>query len=990
MTDQTSLDPSYYITQYLSQSQLDNLAPIQSLSQFIIKKELTLLKLIQLLGDYLTADDEVLRALAVALLARVLQELAGSTDDYQFNGNDVKVLLKFMLAKLEEPKAIGEALIGINALISKKVEDEALFSEILTQFKEKYPETGNPASVRYHAFQLLNTLFDHCQGGKFDSEFIQLFIKVASNEKDPRNLLLSFGLNTKIASTMKTTEYHQDLFDLLYCYFPINFKPPKNDPYKITEDQLKGGLKTALAANSLFQDDLLENNLENFSNSNFNYKSDSVDLLCEFFSKPDRDISDANFLKLFQVLKFEVTNINLDDEEDQEMLAELLKLLKSVIRSLTVEQTIKLHEIINDQFFKELNFNNKVLHKNFLFLTAISSTSMQNFNYIFGLTIAELFQNLDHNTSSKRELIKIITLFLDSYSVLPSTESESEVQGDDQLSLQKEKILIFLSDTLMSSSMIEVTLRNLSLIALRGLSRHLTQDETSLLITYYFETLKADTNEHIFKSCITGLNAIQGKNEVLVSELQALIGGLFDEGNNDQYVFRILCGLNNKEVLSVVIEVLLGKFIHIANSENSENIKSCFQIVDNLIQIISGNFRTYQIDLSVFNNLIGFVMNASGSDVILDVDLFERFTDLIKLFVINLNEADQKFLYEDSLKVYNSTGNSEIFQGLSIFESTPDVKVYLLLKCLAGLSVKLFANSEDLNISTLIQFTLTANFNGDFVKLGYLQLLCLLVNKYNYTEIPQLALVSIQEIETHTWITKALLLKMSPLSQPYLDSLVSLLSDSTESSTDYSSIFEILCVDLPLFTPSSSPGKVKINNMRLLYKQKFYGIVIPQLIEKYQSENHEFKYLQALLILMKDDNKELLLSYIDPLFQIFLSSKDQLLEGKEYTKLETFLRFVQISMLKITGFEKYLNSLLNLFQTALMGQSGKASVGLKLTILENISEFLKLNVVEVTKLKTPVLRLLQNLSNDKSRKVRKLNVDVKQQWFELGITASAD
>ncbi|KAH3686417.1 hypothetical protein WICPIJ_002596 [Wickerhamomyces pijperi] len=172
---------------------LDNLAPIQSLSQFIIKKELTLLKLIQLLGDYLTADDEVLRALAVALLARVLQELAGSTDDYQFNGNDVKVLLKFMLAKLEEPKAIGEALIGINALISKKVEDEALFSEILTQSMEKYPETGNPASVRYHAFQLLNTLFDHCQDGRFDSEFIQLFIKVASNENDPRNLLLSFG-----------------------------------------------------------------------------------------------------------------------------------------------------------------------------------------------------------------------------------------------------------------------------------------------------------------------------------------------------------------------------------------------------------------------------------------------------------------------------------------------------------------------------------------------------------------------------------------------------------------------------------------------------------------------------------------------------------------------------------------------------------------------------------------------------------------------------
>lgn len=35
----------------------------------------------------------------------------------------------------------------------------------------------------------------------------------------------------------------QSLFDITFCYFPITFTPPPDDPYGITADDLKDSLR---------------------------------------------------------------------------------------------------------------------------------------------------------------------------------------------------------------------------------------------------------------------------------------------------------------------------------------------------------------------------------------------------------------------------------------------------------------------------------------------------------------------------------------------------------------------------------------------------------------------------------------------------------------------------------------------------------------------------------------------------------------------------
>ncbi len=44
----------------------------------------------------------------------------------------------------------------------------------------------------------------------------------------------------------------QTLFDSVFCYFPITFRPPPDDPYGISAQDLKGRLRDCLASTKYF------------------------------------------------------------------------------------------------------------------------------------------------------------------------------------------------------------------------------------------------------------------------------------------------------------------------------------------------------------------------------------------------------------------------------------------------------------------------------------------------------------------------------------------------------------------------------------------------------------------------------------------------------------------------------------------------------------------------------------------------------------------
>ena len=88
-------------------------------------------------------------------------------------------------------------------------------------------------------------------------EFVTGYLNIADGEKDPRNLLLAFSIDrvvliefdisshVEVGSCAVLNEVErllndiQSFFDVTFCYFPITFRPPPDDPYGITPEQLK-------------------------------------------------------------------------------------------------------------------------------------------------------------------------------------------------------------------------------------------------------------------------------------------------------------------------------------------------------------------------------------------------------------------------------------------------------------------------------------------------------------------------------------------------------------------------------------------------------------------------------------------------------------------------------------------------------------------------------------------------------------------------------
>ena len=83
--------------------------------------------------------------------------------------------------------------------------------------------------------------------------FIEGFIHCMDGEKDPRNLMVAFALVRAIIDKFDISRHVEDLFDIIFCYFPIHFIAPTNtDTLEITTEDLKRSLRQCLAATPYF------------------------------------------------------------------------------------------------------------------------------------------------------------------------------------------------------------------------------------------------------------------------------------------------------------------------------------------------------------------------------------------------------------------------------------------------------------------------------------------------------------------------------------------------------------------------------------------------------------------------------------------------------------------------------------------------------------------------------------------------------------------
>ena len=113
-------------------------------------------------------------------------------------------------------------------------------------------------------------------------------VDLMTGEKDPRNLMMVFSIMKVVMMEWDITNHVevrsllsqvlvlylllQLLFDSVYNYFPITFRPPPNDPYGITAQDLKGRLQDCISSTRHFAPHSIPALLEKLDSTSANVK----------------------------------------------------------------------------------------------------------------------------------------------------------------------------------------------------------------------------------------------------------------------------------------------------------------------------------------------------------------------------------------------------------------------------------------------------------------------------------------------------------------------------------------------------------------------------------------------------------------------------------------------------------------------------------------------------------------------------------------------
>lgn len=529
-------DPPTVVSQYIacttdSQDPLASKTYSDVLADLLHTKELTLLRFIQVLGPYLTSESELIRSKSIQCIADTLEGLL-SLDPRILSRQDLTVMSEFLVAKFDDGGSVQYIFRALRCLCQLPLQPRLLANDIMTALVDRYNPRQHLSKVRYHLFLLVQTILQH---GQLERDLaVRTYLHIATGEKDPRNLLILFDLNKAIASSFGfDAELDKDvlaeLFDVAFCYFPILFTPPADDPYKITADMLKERLRLAILGQQLYAGDAFTSLIEKLTSTNPVVRNDVLKTLMECVKQYDADQVQQFWLTIWHALKYEVLHneVSMFDANNADAFDELdtlddtnefkpLYLTLGIIDQLGVKCD-DVARVVTDELATNLsNATDKVFKQSVLLASAVAGSTEPNFNHIVDFVFlfevwgkyignSEDVKPVDSDeveitsedvtlpVAKQRELIDNMGFIFGAYTRLSHREGETFMETN-KLVAYKDLLLIFFGQLLQTSSNLEKTLKVKvvqQLLQLVKMPQFLSVVERGLVFAYFDEILGA-------------------------------------------------------------------------------------------------------------------------------------------------------------------------------------------------------------------------------------------------------------------------------------------------------------------------------------------------------------------------------------------------------------------------------------------------------------------------------------------------------------------
>ncbi|KAJ9652901.1 hypothetical protein H2198_007854 [Neophaeococcomyces mojaviensis] len=892
-------------------------------AQKLQNDETNLLEVVKALGEYITDDDDQIRTRAVNYLTAIVQALPPR----YLNRQQIQVLNTFLSSRIED----GGAIEGLSRLQSLDRYTKEMAQDLAQTIFDHFSQDlqSRPQAGRYKIYTLLNELLSNHRKAIRDMGDRSLVgtVQVVAGEKDPRNLMLIFSMLRVIMIEWDISSHIDRLFDAVYAYFPITFRPPPNDPYGITAQDLKDRLRDCLSSTGLLAPSVFPNLLDRLDSSSEIVKKDVLQALAACALNYDPSTVSRFSITLWDAVKFEVLQA-----QEPFLADEALNVIKNIATCLskrtgphapTADPLVQYLKPVNKECLEHLQEPaSRQASAAGDILKAAASATVKSFEVVLkavGPAFFTLQQSSEGIVNQRAILLVVNRLFEASIDVYGSWTVPSERNENGQLTLLaefKDKLLAIYSRALMSTVKEEVSYRLAAakgLLLLSQMAGLLGEDETGLIVQHFNEIVLDEESygrDELKQRAMHALAEISQFKPRLITDITfpKFIARLPDseeeaiKKNDYQSVLEGLAEISvGKDLLDTLMRRLLSKLDLLIQQDKRKDYPYTCAVISTMDYVLSRSARNSDVKLDGYIDRIvvnlSYKVSTAPTGPLINETVLDLLGRVINLIIRRSSEQHKEKAASNVYHLYGTPVAQKKTHPLepSYFMFSTESALLLSTWILAALPRSSKAGILSQPLVPLVKdlTQIAATTNTEFVKCACIKQIELIVNKHitskqDLDEIKEMyetaiAAMIFQGRNSHSNIkiesevryvfalSKALALRLVPGTDLVLRRLVELLEQLPLEQARFSALgFSTLLADCDVISKQNDA------QIRLLAPQRVFQILVPLISSKFKdaTSNQALKeiYLIALAGILGTVSSDIVMPELPTLLPLLLQS----------------------------------------------------------------------------------------------------------------------
>lgn len=964
-----------------------------------------LLKLVEKLGPLLTDKKPELREKGTQILAEVLQNLPEDC----LQKSEIHFMTTFFCDRLKDHNVvIPSVLQGILAIMQMYKLPQGAAAQIITAMFQHVHCQSHKQPDRSVIYKILQACIQKCSEELklLGPDFVFGVISMIDGERDPRNLLQLFGILPNFIKTFPLGHLTEEMFDVVSCYFPVDFYSMPDTPNGITRDDLADALLPCLIASPAFTEFCIPLLLEKLDSQLRIAKLDSLRVLqkcCKTFTVEGM----AKYLyDIFQSFHREVV-----PGTDKEVCSEALAALKDLVHMLSIapvkEDQVKfLHGILENIIGVACQELQDVQLSLFLptarMLLTVTQASPAACHQVVTV-VAPLLMSQYHKGSSlegKIVLLQTLTTFL----AVCEEQHITSTTAPDLVPIWTDIHNVYMNAAQHVKPDIRFEGIHGFLISARSLCCETRQQVYELLCTYVKHEDSPQVRQEV-TACLKELARLfpdEVMEAVVLSKLQWTKDSGSGDATNALLVPRCmdaLCEIAVAEpfttyIVPQILDFITGKF---QADECRAGIRSLRTLVE--APESGSKLHTYLcVQCGAVSRLVSWWLRGIQEDkhpqIFYNEDLLVNIAKVVSTILRTQPTSVQSEVVAEFIPCFLDSGLSpedisfrpleassswHVTQSVVLLEAllSPlrhDVNIAYMSCLVKRLQTLAIHTSHSLTSRSAARFAASlVNKARDDADLTLLlsDLLAMLMDTVDGDDVP--VMQATNAVSSLSWLTKALIMRGHIQTDTWIDKLVGMLSHITLGAM-VAEGFKLIMAQNEEYMNSDN-----YSNVRVLYRQRFFQTV-PKLVEHYHhtDEPGRCNFLIALAYMLQGVPRVVLTMSLPDLIPLLVESLDQ----REVVLLLSTLEILQDLMeSKQPVLEEHIQTFLPRFLKLTRFQD---SLKVRITALRCMRQMCNYSTLLLLPYKQQAIHELGFCLDDPKRLVRQQAVSTRSCWFLIG------